>query len=236
MFMTGHMKNERVQTITSSCGYGLLMILLATFAGTARADILYNSLNGTPSTDLGTFAMGAQGPQGDSFSTSASGLLLTDVFLKLQGVQDGASFTVALYTDDNTTCTPACTGGPGALLYSIAAVADNSLSTSMADYDFTLSAPQLLTANTRYWIVGASSNNSGTLWSYTEDLSGVGVAGEFDIDTYGLGPVSNEPYQMEVAGNTMPEPGPEGLLAIALATVGIARLRKRAQSKLHGSP
>ena len=229
------------------CGTTLLFGVLEPL----RADILFDNLGNTPGSVLGTFPIGTfnpaggggDGPEGDSFSTGASPFLLTDVTLKLQGVHDSDSFNVTLYSDNDTVCAPGptCSGGPLTALYTIAAdFSDNSLSTSLADHDFSLASPQTLAANTRYWIIASSTDNSGTLWSYTQDLSGVGVASEFNetlINAAGgniLEPNSDDsvnnaacftgpsesnvctPFQMEVAGDTVPEPSSLLLLATAI--------------------
>ena len=120
--------------------------------------------------------------------------------------------------------------GPLTPLYTIARnVSDNSLFTSLLDDDFSLATPQTLAANTRYWIIASSTDGSGTTWSYTQDLSGVGVAGEFndtaldDALANDLVPNSSDktinpscfsssgadlctPFQTEVSGQTVPEP------------------------------
>jgi hypothetical protein len=226
----------------------------------AHADTLYNNLGNAPGSILGTFPVGnlssgGNGPEGDSFSTAASPFLLTDVVLKLQGVQDSASFSVSLFTDNNTTCVPGptCSGGPLTLLYTIATLSDNTLSTSLANYDLSLASPQTLAANTRYWIMASSTNGSGTLWSYTEDLSGTGVAGEFNVASIGAipsnpsGVVPNStetgcfikvsptttanqctPFQMEVAGSTVPEPNT--LLLLGSGLLGVLALAARSRT------
>lgn len=105
---------------------------------------------------------------------------------------------------------------------------DNSLSASLpAAYSFSLATPQVLSADTRYWIIASSSNGSGTLWSYTADTSGVGVANEFDVGAYGLGPTSNEPFQMAILGKSVPETSP--VFPLALAVLGVIAVLARKQ-------
>ncbi len=210
--------------VVRSLALGLWLVGAGLWANPAQADTLYNSLSGAPDSSLGPFPVGSAGPEGDSFSTGASPFSLTDVLVALQGVPDSASFNISLFSDSNTMCVPVCSGGPLTLLYTITTVSDNSLSTSLANYDFSLAAAQTLAANTRYWIIASSSNGSGTLWSYTADLSGAGVAGEFDVDAGGVGPTSNEPFQMEIVGSPVPEPSSLVLLSIGLASlVGVLR-------------
>ena len=225
-------------------------------SNTAHADSLYDNLSNAPGSILGTFPIATYptgtGPEGDSFSTGTSPFSLTDVVLKLQGVQDSASFDVTLFTDNDTLCAPGpvCTGGPLTPLYTIANnISDNSLSTSLADYDFSLASPLTLDAKTRYWIIASSTDNSGTLWSYTQDLSGIGVAGEFNYDGVtnpGLLPNSSDmltnpgcfgtttggttfdsctPYQMEVVGSPVPEP--RGLVIVSIGLAGLACVVRR---------
>jgi hypothetical protein len=207
----------------------------------AHADTLFDNLNNIPGTVLGTFPIGADGPEGDSFSTGSSPFMVTQVALKLQGVQDGESFNISLYSDNATSCTsvPVCTGGPLAPLYSIVTMDDDSLSTTLTNYVFVLGTPQTLAANTRYWIIASSANNSQTLWSYTEDLSGTGITGEFNTDIGGplpnadlpgclTGPNNSNsctPFQLQVTGSAVPEPGTFALLGLAILSIA-ARTRK----------
>jgi len=245
-----------------STGLGPVLCALALSLGasdTVHADSLYDNLSNAPGTILGTFPIATYpagtGPEGDSFSTGASPFSLTDVVLKLQGVQDSASFDVTLFSDNDTMCAsgPVCTGGPLTPLYTIANnISDNSLSTSLADYDFSLASPVTLDAKTRYWIIASSTDNSGTVWSYTQDLSGVGVTGEFNYDgvtSPGLLPNSDDmlgnpgcfgttsggvtfdsctPYQMDVVGNAVPEP--RGLVIVSIGLAGLAGVIRRKKS------
>lgn len=209
------------------CGLAMLALGMSN-PSLSYGDVLYNSLFGAPDSSLGTFPIGAAGPEGDSFSTLGQNFLLTNVVVQLQGVQDPNSFSLSLYNDNLTTCpTPTtCNGGPLSPLYTIAMVNDNSLSSTFAaGYNFSLAIPQLLSANTRYWIIANSSNASGTLWSYTADTSGVGVANEFNVDAFGVVPNSFEPFQMAILGKTVPEPSP--VFPLALAVLGVIALAGR---------
>ena len=218
--------------------------------GTSHADFLYNNLGNAPGTVLGAFPIGSVGPEGNSFSTGATGFLLTNVILALQGDNDAASFAISLYSDNSTACAPgpSCSGGPGALLDTIVTASDNSLSTILTDVDFTLATAYPLAAATRYWVIASSTDNSSTLWSYTQDLSGSGVAGEFNITHRGaqggpipstndfttypscsngdFGPVGQNactPYQMAVAGAPVPEPASWLLFSTALTVFRFRR-------------
>lgn len=208
------------------------ILLGAALSLAAHGGTIFDNLNNTQGTVLGTFPIGSEGPEGDSFSTGSSPFMVTQVALKLQGVQDGDSFNISLYSDNATSCTsvPVCTGGPLAPLYSIVTMDDDSLSTTLTNYVFVLAAPQTLSANTRYWIIASSTTNSQTLWSYTEDLSGTGITGEFNTDIGGplpnadlpgclTGPNNSNsctPFQLQVTGSAVPEPSTFALLGLAL--------------------
>ena len=74
-----------------------------------------------------------------------------------------ARFTIQLLADNNI--------NPGNPIYTIATVQDSSLTDSLQDYFFLLAQPQVLSANTRYWISLSSTDNSVANWSWTVDTS-----------------------------------------------------------------
>lgn len=187
------------------------MALMLCGAVQARAGVLYNNLgastyNGDPIANFGSVA--------DSFSTGASagGLDLTDVKLLLEGTSNGGSISVSLLSDNGNT--------PGSVLTLIGTLNDNSLTGSRTVFDFSLATPYALSADTRYWIEVATSNDSGAIWDYSGDLTQPGVAGEFVYYGGTVYPNSdsdapeNFPYQMEVI-TAVPEPASLSLLALA---------------------
>jgi len=78
---------------------------------------------------------------------------------------------VGLYTDSAT--------GPGSLLETLGTIPDSHLNTTLAVLDFSLSSPEALAANTRYWI-GVSATNSSAEWSFDATNGGTGVANEYN--------------------------------------------------------
>ena len=191
--------------------------LLSGGIDSAKADILYNNL---PATPTGADPVTVIGPLADSFSSGAGALNLSDIKLLLSGdPTSGGSITVSLLSDVSTS--------PGAVLTTIGTLADSSLSVTPTVVDFPTSFN--LTANTRYWVELSSTNGSSALWSWSFDLSGVGVAGEFYSNSAGVFANSGGPYQMEVITGTssVPEPATLALLGIGIAGIAGHRWRRR---------
>jgi hypothetical protein len=192
----------------------VLILCVAALTFTANATDIYNNL-ASPSD--GADSITGFGPLYDSFLTGGSTFDLASVGLKLffPGPATG-TFTVGLYADNSIS--------PGALLYTIATVSDSSLTVGLNDYNYNLAAPQLLAANTRYWI-GLSSSDSNTFWSWSLDQSGIGVVGNYFANQNGVFSNDNGPYQMRVSDTTTPEPGSLVLLGTGLA--GMTGLLRR---------
>ncbi len=107
-----------------------------------------------------------------SFTSPAALSLLSRVLVQITcpaSVNLGATIEVTLQSS---------IAGPapsGTVLYSIGSIPEQPASTII-----TLPASFLLTPNTRYWIVLSSSNGALCGWSYTSNLSGLGVSSEFN--------------------------------------------------------
>jgi hypothetical protein len=152
----------------------------------------------------------------DSFTTGAAGQLI-DLDLDLAGESTSSgAVEVGLYADSSTE--------PGALIANLGSLSDSELSSAIAIQSITLTANPFLEANTRYWI-GLSGTTTAE-WSWSFDVSGPGVAGEFFSNPNGTFNSSDGLYQMSVGtGSSSPEP--PGVLLIVAGTGLLGLLRRR---------
>ena len=147
--------------------------------------------------------IGKFGPLAFSFTTGATDSTLADVKVNLWGTGGGTgSVTVALYSNNPTGPQPASS------LASIGTVNDTTIPAGNLLVDLPVSAMVPLTANTRYWIVLSTANNSvlGLNWSDTN--SGTGVAAEFNIYDGKTYANSTGPFLGYVAANPPAPPPP----------------------------
>jgi hypothetical protein len=223
-------KKSNFRTQGKIIGAITILVCLLLLSGTAYATAIYDNLSSTYSgyDDL----TGWGPPLYDSFSVGANGFKLLDVQLMLRGTPSTGSLSVAIYSDSSTS--------PGTLLFTIGTLSDNDLPSSFAVVDFLLASPYGLTANTRYWLVLDSNDNSTAEWSWSSDQTALGVSGEYfgSLDENGvysnsityIDPVSKEevqggPYQMRLSDT--PLPPSLLLLGSGLAGLGLLRFRKR---------
>jgi hypothetical protein len=176
------------------CCFILLMVIA--FSAVAKADTIYNNLLSASSY---SDSIQSFGPLADSFSTGPSGFILSNVQVLVSGDNTSAgSFSVLLLADNSTS--------PGASLLTLGTASDSSLSSSPAALSF--STTYFLDPNTRYWIelIAGAGGTSG-LWAWTQDQSAQGVAGEYVFNVAGVFSSVEGPYQMELSGSAVPEPG-----------------------------
>jgi hypothetical protein len=197
-----------------------LLCYLLLLSGVANAALIYNNLSST--SDGVDPVTGFYSPLFNSFSVGGENFNLLDVKLLLKiGQSSSSSSSVDLYSDSSM--------GPGKLLTTIGSLNDNELSGTLSVVDFPLASPYTLSANTRYWLVLTSTNNSIAEWSWSADKDALGVEGEY----FGNGSGSDKevysniygPYQMQISD--IPLPPSLLLFGSGLAGIGLLRLRKR---------
>ena len=199
------------------------------FASVANADSSpFNNLSAS-SDGADTVVLAA--PLADSFSTGANPFNLTSVTVELetgslQALVPG-TFSSPNGSVTMTLLSNAVGPTPGMVLDTIGTLSDSSVTSSLADYTFTLSSPYTLAANTTYWIELTSDNGSSIFWSYSFDTSGPGVADQYYINVLGVEPNWGGPYQMSVNGNSAQVPEPGMLLMLAAGLGAILLLKNR---------
>lgn len=199
-----------------------LVVGTALGSNSASATTLYDNLSAGSS---GTDAASSVGPLYDSFSTGSSALFFDSLNLLLNASSpgDGGTFTVSLLSDNSTS--------PGSLIGSSNPELDSSLSTSLGVVSLTPSI--LLAANSRYWIELSSTGSVN--WSWSTDISGVGVAAEYYDSQRGVLTNVSGPYQMQVGGTSVsatPLPAALPLFATGLGAMGLLGWRKRRKAAL----
>jgi uncharacterized protein (TIGR03437 family) len=205
----------------------VLLLFVALSSSFGQSIILFDELNAA---NAGSDSVTMFGPLGESFSTGASSVSLTDVMIKL-GIAPNNSPTEAsirrragggsIRVQPVSSSSPAVTIAlysnnvlrPGTLVAQLGTVLDSSLPASGAlqNFDIPVNPPVPLTANTRYWILVTSSNNSVAGFAWTTDVSGIGSANEYTFFNEGVFPnvgVSDGPYQLRITAAPPATPVP----------------------------
>jgi hypothetical protein len=211
--------------------------LILCSVATCRADVLYDN---TGQGIFGEDPVVLDGPQYNSFTTGASGLLNTVTLLLDSGrvPNRAGAVDVAVYGD----------GGnfPRNLVANLGDVADNQLHTIPRPFTFRVNLT--LDGHTRYWIglTDVTPNGMGSSsieWAFAADASGAQVAGEWN-DNALTGPLPNgdgsngtgTPYMMcastssspsGCAAAAIPEPASLPLLCLGLGLLGLGAVSRR---------
>lgn len=198
----------------------LLLAAIVAAMPAAHADTRFNNL--TASRD-GADPLLSYGPLADSFSTGAqAGLVLTQVtaLLKNDSADIVGDLRVSLHADS--------AAGPGALLATLGTLSSASVATGdFAAYTFAPAGGVKLNANTTYWVEISAASPNAIEWSWSQDLSGTGVAGGSNYNAL-FGVSANTafaPYQMSVAV-AVPEPATAALMLGGVGLLAAARRRK----------
>ncbi len=200
------------------------LLLAATLAATmtaAHAATLFDNLGASRD---GADPLLSYGPLADSFNTGAQpGLVLTQVtaLLKSDSADLVGDLRVSLYSDSAS--------GPGTLLTTLGTLSSAAVSTNQfAAYTFTPTHGVALAADTTYWVQIESLGASAVEWSWSQDLSGTGVAGGSNYNAL-FGSNANTafaPYQMSVSVQAVPEPAS---VALMLGGAGLLLAARRRQ-------
>jgi hypothetical protein len=228
--------NRLVSSLSGFAAIGLLAL-----CGSARADVLFDSLD---SANTGAFST----PLLDAtFTTGASSFRATDIALLLGLVGtvppfDG-SFTVSLeggvpLADVVFDPVLGLNVGPSGPVLATVTLPLSDLSPTLTVEHFNQFAGVTLNANSLYWIDVEQNdfNDSPVNWGLTSDVSGVGVADNYNSSNatdftffrnQGVPPFAfNVAFQMEVSGAPTPEPSTWALMLTGLAGLGYVGHRK----------
>jgi hypothetical protein len=199
----------------------LAMAACLTMAATgAQATAIYDNLAASQD---GADPVQSYGPLANSFNTGVNAGLLSGVSVLLKS---GSSELVG---DLQLKLLASNGSAPGAELLSLGSLSSASVSTAgFASYSFAPAASFNLSANTTYWVEVLTTAPIDIEWSWSTDLTSLGVAGQASYSKE-LGVLPNSlagPYQMAVSVAAVPEPASWALVLVGVALIGGAGVRR----------
>jgi hypothetical protein len=237
-----------------SAGNGVIcaFLTLAALSAPANAETLFDSLGGATS---GSSSTASGGSLDATFATGASTFDATDIALNIGQTPGG---------DDSNTVTVKLVGGipladlsfdpglglnvaPGGVpLIASTAFAISDLSTGLTVRHFNEFAGIPLKPDSLYWIditsTSSSFDDASVTWGLTSDVSGVGVAENYNSSdatdfgfflNHGVPPFAGDlAFQMEVSGAAAPEPSTWAMMLLGVAALGYAGFRRRATARI----
>ena len=205
------LNTHRHMGLTGFAGALWLAAGCVAFAGTAKANVLLNSLD--PASVAGTNPVSTQGPLADSFTVGANGSVGQITFLVSNPNHANGTLSVSLVGDDGE---PAPLGN-AAWTQTFSASLIGATPTEITLYPATAG----LAPGSRYWVELATSgatSDAGFGWATTAKLTGTGVASEFNFNNYNNDPSQsvdgvasnsfNHPYQICISDTNGNECGP----------------------------
>jgi hypothetical protein len=195
--------------------------LFALAVPSAQAIPVYDNLG---SQQAGADPVQSYGPLAASFSTGAEGGLLGDVQLLLKSGSDQlvGALQVKLLSDSGF--------APGIELGTLGSLLSSDISSSaFSIYNIASLGSFALAANTRYWVELFAVDPVAVEWSWSDDVSTLGVNGNASYSQiFGVLPNSDAgAYQMSVNVSPVPLPGTAVLYGVGLAAMGVVRRYRR---------
>jgi len=207
------------------------VLCLTAFSCIAQAGIIFDdgsaalTNGGEDIISVGSPGQPDPGPLYASFSTDASGGLLSDLKINLAGNPAAlGSIDVALFADSTSGCPGGASLCPGAEIADLDSILYSSITGEPVLYDIPTGDP-LLDPFTRYWIgLTGGGGVIGAAWSLTSfDAGGygTGVAEEYFASAYGTTPnIENlidggNALQMTVTETPAGTPEPSGMFLLA---------------------
>jgi PEP-CTERM motif len=238
--------------VSAKSGPICVLLALAALSAPAKAEVLFNSLGGATS---GSFSTSEGGSLDATFMTGGSTFDATDIALNIgQTAGDDGSNTVTvklvggipladLSFDPGLGLNVSPSGAP---LIASTTFAISDLPIGLSVEHFNGFTGILLKPDSLYWIdvtsTSSGSDDAFVSWGLTSDVSGIGVAQNYNSSdatdftfflNQGVPPFAGDrAFQMEVSGTAAPEPSTWAMMLLGFAGLGYVGFRRRPTGNL----